>query len=194
MLVVVPRIRRATELTQAAVGGMGSALERSLGSFRPCAWAPRSARSGPSAWRLAERGGGGGGGRLDGADGGSAGLAVQVSFLAVLGVGGARVASGTLAVSSLIAFLLYLLLLGEPITALVNGVSQLQAGLAAVVRLREVQALPVEPKPVRRQPPSPPGRRYRPRWPAATCGSATAPATTAPGSTAASPSSCPPAG
>ena len=61
--------------------------------------------------------------------------------------------------SSLIAFLLYLLLLGEPITALVNGVSQLQAGLAAVVRLREVQALPVEPKPVRRQPPSPPGRR-----------------------------------
>jgi ATP-binding cassette subfamily B protein len=89
----------------------------------------------------------------------SAGLAVQISFLAVLGVGGARVASGTLPVSSLIAFLLYLLLLGEPITALVNGVSQLQAGLAAVVRLREVQALPVEPKPVRRQPPSP-------SWPA----------------------------
>ena len=34
VLVVVPRIRRATERTQAAVGGMGSVLERSLGSFR----------------------------------------------------------------------------------------------------------------------------------------------------------------
>ena len=52
----------------------------------------------------------------------SAGLAVQASFLVVLGVGGARVAGGALPVSSLIAFLLYLLLLSEPLTALVNGV------------------------------------------------------------------------
>ena len=46
--------------------------------------------------------------------------------------------------SSLIAFLLYLFLLNEPISALVNGVGQLQAGLAAVVRLREVHDLPIE--------------------------------------------------
>jgi ATP-binding cassette subfamily C protein len=74
-----------------------------------------------------------------------AGLAVQVSFLAVLGVGGLRVASGALSVSALIAFLLYLLLLTDPISSLVTGVSQLQAGLAAVVRLSEVQQLPTEP-------------------------------------------------
>ena len=67
----------------------------------------------------------------------SAGLAVQASFLAVLGVGGIRVASGALPVSSLIAFLLYLFLLTDPISSLVNGVTQLQAGLAAVVRLRQ---------------------------------------------------------
>ena len=75
----------------------------------------------------------------------SAGLAVQVSFLAVLGVGGIRVASGALPVSSLIAFLLYLFLLTDPISSLVNGVTQLQAGLAAVVRLRQLEDLPTEP-------------------------------------------------
>jgi ATP-binding cassette subfamily B protein len=75
----------------------------------------------------------------------STGLAVQVSFLAVLGVGGIRVASGALPVSSLIAFLLYLFLLTDPISTLVNGATQLQAGLAAVVRMRELQDLPTEP-------------------------------------------------
>jgi ABC-type multidrug transport system fused ATPase/permease subunit len=50
-----------------------------------------------------------------------------------------------LPVSSLIAFLLYLFLLTDPISSLVNGVTQLQAGLAAVVRLRQVEDLPTEP-------------------------------------------------
>jgi ABC-type multidrug transport system fused ATPase/permease subunit len=76
----------------------------------------------------------------------SAGLAVQLSFVAVLGIGGARVASGALPVSSLIAFLLYLFLLTEPITALVAGASQLQTGLAAIVRMRRVNELPTEPE------------------------------------------------
>jgi ABC-type multidrug transport system fused ATPase/permease subunit len=146
VLVVVPRIRRATERSQAAVGGMGSVLERSLGSFRTVKAMGAEEREirtvGSAAARAWRRG-------VEVAGWtalmeASAGLAVQGSFLAVLGVGGVRVASGDLPVSSLIAFLLYLFLLNEPITALVNGVSQLQAGLAAVLRLREVQDLPVE--------------------------------------------------
>jgi ATP-binding cassette subfamily B protein len=146
VLVVVPRIRRATERSQAAVGGMSSALERSLGSFRTVkamGAEDREIRSGRSAARRAWRRGvevAGWTALMEA----SAGLAVQVSFLAVLGVGGARVAGGDLPVSSLIAFLLYLFLLSEPISALVNGVSQLQAGLAAVTRLGEVQELPIE--------------------------------------------------
>jgi ABC-type multidrug transport system fused ATPase/permease subunit len=146
VVVVVPRIRRATERSQAAVGGMGSVLERSLGSFRTVkamGAEEREIRTVRSAARHAWRRGvevAGWTALMEA----SAGLAVQVSFLAVLGVGGVRVASGDLPVSSLIAFLLYLFLLSEPITALVNGVSQLQAGLAAVLRLREVQDLPVE--------------------------------------------------
>lgn len=146
VLVVVPRIRRATERSQVAVGGMGSELERSLGSFRTVkamGAEEREIRAVRSAARRAWRRGVEVAGWTAVMEA-SAGLAVQASFLAVLGVGGLRVAAGDLPVSSLIAFLLYLFLLSEPISALVNGVGQLQAGLAAVVRLREVQDLPVE--------------------------------------------------
>jgi ABC-type multidrug transport system fused ATPase/permease subunit len=147
VLGVVPRIRKATQRSQSAVGRMGSVLERSLGAFRTVKAsgaenreAATIAKAARRAWRrgvevaawtaVLEA---------------SAGLAVQVSFLAVLGIGGVRVANGTLPISSLIAFLLYLFLLTDPITGLATGLGQLQAGLAAVVRLREVQDLPHEP-------------------------------------------------
>jgi ABC-type multidrug transport system fused ATPase/permease subunit len=72
------------------------------------------------------------------------GLIVQVAFLAVLGVGGARVASGDMGVGDLIAFLLYLFYLSEPIASVAQGATQLQQGLAAVRRIDEVTTLPVE--------------------------------------------------
>jgi ABC-type multidrug transport system fused ATPase/permease subunit len=146
VLLVVPRIRRATERSQAAVGRMGSVLERALGALRTVkahgAEEQEIATVGDAARQAWRRG-------IEVAGWtalmeASTGLAVQVSFLAVLGVGGIRVASGALPVSSLIAFLLYLFLLSEPISSLVNGVTQLQAGLAAVVRLRELERMPVE--------------------------------------------------
>jgi ABC-type multidrug transport system fused ATPase/permease subunit len=147
VLGVVPRIRKATRRSQSAVGGMGSVLERALGAFRTVKASGaenREAATITNAARRAWRRG------VDVAAWtavleASAGLAVQVSFLAVLGIGGVRVANGTLPISSLIAFLLYLFLLTDPITALATGLGQLQAGLAAVVRLREVQDLPHEP-------------------------------------------------
>ena len=156
VLVVVPRIRRASERSQAAVGDMGSVLERSLGAFRTVkasgaedraiADVGRAARR---AWRRGVEVAG-----WTAVMEASAGLAVQASFLAVLAVGGARVASGDLPVSSLIAFLLYLLLLAEPLTALSNGISQLQAGTAAVVRMRELHDLPAEPAAESGRPPA----------------------------------------
>jgi ABC-type multidrug transport system fused ATPase/permease subunit len=147
VLVVLPRIRRATERSQAAVGGVGSTLERSLGAFRTVkangaedraiATVDRASRQ---AWRRGVEVA-----RWTAVMEASAGLAVQASFLAVLAVGGARVAGGRLPVSSLIAFLLYLLLLSEPLTGLTNGATQLQAGMAAVIRMRELHELPAEP-------------------------------------------------
>jgi ABC-type multidrug transport system fused ATPase/permease subunit len=157
VLLVVPRIRRATERSQAAVGRMGSVLERALGAFRTVkahgAEEGEIATVGDAAHRAWRRG-------VEVAGWtalmeASAGLAVQVSFLAVLAVGGVRVVSGALPVSSLIAFLLYLFLLSDPISSLVNGVTQLQAGLAAVVRMRELQDLPTEPAATRGRTPQP---------------------------------------
>ncbi|HSK95756.1 MAG TPA: ABC transporter ATP-binding protein [Euzebyales bacterium] len=147
LFLVVPRIRRAAAASQAAVGGMGSVLERALSAFptvkasgaehREIAAVDDAARA---AWRR--------GAAMAGWTAVmevSAGLTVQLSFLVVLGVGGLRVASGTLPISSLIAFLLYLFLLTEPVNAIVSGVTQLQAGLAAVRRMREIEDLPVDP-------------------------------------------------
>jgi len=147
VLLVVPRIRRATERSQVAVGRMGSVLERALGGFRTVK------ASGAEEGEIATVGEAAHGAWRRGVEvarwtalmEASAGLAVQVSFLAVLGVGGVRVASGALPVSSLVAFLLYLFLLTDPISSLVNGATQLQAGLAAVVRMRELQEMPTEP-------------------------------------------------
>jgi ATP-binding cassette subfamily B protein len=147
LLVVVPRIRRASAQSQEAIGGMGSLLERSLGALRTvkASGAERREVEGvehavQDAWARGVEVA-----RWTAAMEVSAGLAVQLSFLAVLGVGGIRVTTGALPVSSLIAFLLYLFLLAEPVNAISNGIGQLQAGLGAVGRMREVEDLPVEP-------------------------------------------------
>jgi ABC-type multidrug transport system fused ATPase/permease subunit len=157
VLLVVPRIRQASERSQAAIGRMGSVLERTLGAFRTVkAHGAEQEEIGTvgeaarGAWRRGVEVA-----RWTAFMEASTGLVVQVSFLAVLGVGGVRVATGTLPVSSLIAFLLYLFLLTDPISSLVNGVTQLQAGLAAVARMRELQELPTEPEARRGRTPHP---------------------------------------
>lgn len=143
---VMPRIRRASTQAQIAVGEMGAVLDRVLQAFRTVkasgaedreiaavAEAAREARDRgiAVAWWTSIAGI-------------SAWVSAQLAFVAVLGVGGARVASGALAVSSLIAFLLYLFYLVAPIGQLIQGVTQIQNGLAAVKRIREIEELPAE--------------------------------------------------
>jgi ABC-type multidrug transport system fused ATPase/permease subunit len=89
--------------------------------------------------------------------GNTAGLAIQVSFIVVLGLGGARVASGAIDVGTLIAFLLYLYYLLPPMQGLVGAASQYQVGAAAVARIRQAEQLPA----------AAPGRRPPRHWPAA---------------------------
>ncbi|WP_432924937.1 ABC transporter ATP-binding protein [Microbispora sp. CA-135349] len=144
---LLPRIRRASLQAQEALGVMGSILERALGAFRTVKASGAEDReasvvdaAATEAWRR-----GLSAARWMSVAGISTGLVVQVSFLLVLGVGGARVAAGGLPISSLIAFLLCLFYLTGPITQLTSGASGLQVGIGAARRIKEVDELPVEP-------------------------------------------------
>ncbi|MYW27706.1 ABC transporter ATP-binding protein [Streptomyces sp. SID2119] len=144
---LMPRIQRAQLRAQESVGAMGAALDRVLQAFRTVkasgAEERETAAVAEAARHAHDRG-------VSVAKWSSVSdvtmmMSIQLAFLAVLGVGGARVASGSLDISSLIAFLLYLFYLMGPIGGLVEGWTGLQSGLAAVRRIDEVESLPGEP-------------------------------------------------
>ena len=141
-----PRIGRATRQAQEAVGAMGAALERVLGAFRTVkasgAERQETARLHRAADDARRAGVRAAGWEAVAATAGS--VAVQVAFLVVLGVGGARVASGATDVSTLVAFLLYLFSLAPRVHQLVDCVGRFQAGTAAAARIREVERMPAE--------------------------------------------------
>ncbi|MFF6835634.1 ABC transporter ATP-binding protein [Streptomyces sp. NPDC012438] len=143
---LMPRIAAATKRSQEAVGRISTVLERAFGAFRTIKASGAEARetavvdaAAHDAWRHGVKSA-----KWQSLAGSSIGLAVQVSFLAVLGIGGARVASGATSISSLIAFLLFLFYLIEPISKLVEAATQFQVGSAAVARILEAEALEVE--------------------------------------------------
>lgn len=142
----MPRISRAQAGVQRSVSEITEALERSLGAFRTVkasgmekAETARLEAATRRAWKHST-----GAAKWAALARVSSGLAIQIAFLVVLGVGATRVASGDLAVSSLVAFLLYLFSMGQPIATLVRSTTEMQVGLAAVQRMREVDDLPVE--------------------------------------------------
>lgn len=146
---LLPKIGEASQETQAALGELGAGLERVLGAFRTVKANGAEDRelatlhgAAREAWRRGVRAA-----RWGALAGVSSSLVVQVSFLTVLGVGGARVAAGALPVASLVAFLLYLFYLVGPVNQLVSGISGVQVGSAAVRRIEEIAALDGEPAP-----------------------------------------------
>ncbi|MFD4629164.1 ABC transporter ATP-binding protein [Streptomyces sp. NPDC058284] len=144
--VVAPRIGRATRQTQDAVGHIGGALERVLGAFRTVKASGAEHWEAQALRRAAEhaRRRGMRAAVWEAVSATASAVVVQVCFLVVLGVGGARVASGTISVSTLVAFLLYLFALAPRIGQLVEGVSQFQVGSAAAVRIEQIESLEAE--------------------------------------------------
>ncbi|MEP6631306.1 MAG: ABC transporter ATP-binding protein [Lapillicoccus sp.] len=145
--VVVPRINRASKRAQESVGVMGAALERMFGAFRTVKASGAEEREGRrleeaahEAWRASIRAA-----TWSAVAGNSAGLSIQVAFIAVLSVGGARVAGGSISVGTLVAFLLYVFFLIAPVNQVAGAVTQYHVGAAAVSRIQEAEALPVEP-------------------------------------------------
>ncbi|MGB3369304.1 MAG: ABC transporter ATP-binding protein, partial [Rhodococcus sp. (in: high G+C Gram-positive bacteria)] len=73
-----------------------------------------------------------------------AGGGIQLAIIGILGIGGYRVSIGALAVSSLIAFLLYAFQLMDPLSSLTTNFTQLQSGMAAAARIRQIEQLEIE--------------------------------------------------
>nr|WP_202458344.1 ABC transporter ATP-binding protein [Streptomyces sp. SID5464] len=143
---VLPKIGRAAERAQAAVGEMSTGLERVFGAFRTVKASGAEERetarveaAARRAWRHGVRSA-----KWEAVLGSADDLAVELAFLAVLAVGGARVASGDMPVSTLIAFLLYLFFLMEPVYKLVEAASHYQEGAAAIARIAQVDHLATE--------------------------------------------------
>ena len=72
------------------------------------------------------------------------GIAFQAAFIAVLGLGGYRVASGQMTVANLVAFLLYLFMMIMPLGEIFNAYTAVQNALGAVIRIREITELAEE--------------------------------------------------
>ncbi|WP_230885764.1 ABC transporter ATP-binding protein [Streptomyces spinoverrucosus] len=145
--VIVPRINKASRRAQDAVGVMGASLERVLGALRTVKASGAEHReeqtlhtAAEESWRQSVRAA-----KWSAAAGNTAGLAMQIAFITVLAVGGARVATGAVDVGTLVAFLLYVFYLMAPIQQVVGAITQYQTGAAALARIQEALRLPAEP-------------------------------------------------
>lgn len=71
-------------------------------------------------------------------------IALQLCFLVVLGLGGLRVASGALAVSQLVTFVIFVFLLITPLGSVFGAVSAVNQALGALGRIQELARLETE--------------------------------------------------
>jgi len=147
MAVLLPGIGAAERASQEALGTLGGTLEGSLRAVRTVKssraedrqaatvlgaareardHAVRAVRTAAVAWSVSWGG-------------------IQLAIIVILGLGAWRVGQGELAVSSLVAFLLYAFNIVGPITDLTQSLTQLQSGIAAAGRISEVAAMDVEP-------------------------------------------------
>ncbi len=145
-IAVVRQVRAASLAAQTAVGTMTAGVERALSGVRTIRAAGAEAREGAAVSRYATEAFRAGLklARLEAVLGPIASIAIQGAFLAVLGVGGARVAAGTISVADLVAFVLLLFLLVQPLAQGIQAFTAIQTGLGALARIEEVLALPEE--------------------------------------------------
>jgi ATP-binding cassette subfamily B protein/ATP-binding cassette subfamily C protein len=146
VLAISSGVREASEEAQRSVGALGSALDRALRAIRTVKVSRAEEREeatinaqAASAYRAGVRSA-----RLQSIVEPASMVAVQGSFVLVLGIGGARLAAGAIELSDLVSFLLYLLYLVGPLVMVFTSFTDLQRGLAAVDRIKEVLTAPIE--------------------------------------------------
>ncbi len=139
-------IRRATRDQQERVGELASGVERAIGSIRTIRAAGATEReegvvadSARSAYDAGVRVA-----KASALIVPVSGIALQVSLLVVLGVGGFRVASGAIEIASLVTFVMFLFFLVQPLASFFGTITSVNQALGALGRIQEVLDLPIE--------------------------------------------------
>ena len=145
-LIFSRRVRPASEQAQARIGEMTAAVERALSAARTIRASNAEEReiatvngSAEAAYAAGVRIA-----KLQALVGPASVAAIQGAFLLLLGVGGARVAAGSITVGDLVAFVLFLFFLVMPLGQALHAYTQLQTGLGALQRMEDILAVPLE--------------------------------------------------
>lgn len=140
------RIRTASTAQQEKVGELASGVERAVGSIRTVRASGATERETESVSTLAAEAYGIGVriAKISSLVVPIAGVALQVSLLVVLGVGGFRVAAGTITIASLITFIMFLFMLVMPLATTFGAITSVNQALGALGRIQEVLNLPTE--------------------------------------------------
>ncbi|WP_279367648.1 ABC transporter ATP-binding protein [Microbacterium testaceum] len=140
------RIRSASADQQAKVGELSSGVERAVGSIRTIRASGATEReiaavteNATAAYAAGVRIA-----RVSALIVPIAFVALQVSLLVVLGVGGYRVASGAIDVAALVTFVIFLFLLVQPLASAIGAITSVNQALGALGRIQEVLDLPLE--------------------------------------------------
>ncbi|MDJ0348057.1 ABC transporter ATP-binding protein [Cryobacterium sp. PH29-G1] len=140
------RIRTASQAAQAKVGDLAASVERAISAIRTVRASNATAREtsvieedARGAWRMGIKVA-----KISALVVPIAGIAMQVSFLVVLGVGGFRVASEAITVANLVAFILFLFLMIMPLGQFFGAITSVNSALGALGRIQEIIDLPTE--------------------------------------------------
>lgn len=140
------RIRTASTEQQEKVGALASGVERAVGSIRTVRASGATAREvdavtaqATEAYTVGVRIA-----KVSALVVPIAGIALQVSLLVVIGLGGFRVATGALSIASLVTFIMFLFMLIAPLGSFFGAITSVNQALGALGRIQEVLDLPTE--------------------------------------------------
>ena len=140
------RVRIASRKQQEKVGDLASSVERALGAIRTVRASNATDREtaaiekdATGAWEMGIQVA-----KISALVVPIAGIALQVSLLVVLGVGGFRVASGAITIANLVAFIFFLFMLIMPLGQAFGAITSVNQALGALGRIQEIVALPSE--------------------------------------------------
>ncbi len=146
VIAVSARIRPAVTRAQQKVGDLAAQVERSISSIRTIRAAGATEREQRSteaqaeeAYRLGLKVA-----KISALIVPISFLALQLSFLIVLGLGGYRVATGAIGIAQLVMFIVFLFLMVAPLGQAFGAISAVNQALGALGRIQEIASSPTE--------------------------------------------------